>query len=96
MKKLLFILIPFLLFSCEKKKDIVPLNILTSQIEIQNTLSIMSFNIQILGKTKIAKQDVMKTIIDIIDDYDLIAIQEIRDASDITLTTLMKNDAIKL
>lgn len=88
---ILGILVVFFLFSCVKKepayKPLQAINATTGS-EI-NDLSIMSFNIQVFGKSKSSKHNVMETIIDIIDDYDLIAIQEIRDASNTTLTRLM-------
>jgi endonuclease/exonuclease/phosphatase family metal-dependent hydrolase len=52
-------------------------------------LKIGSFNIQIFGVTKAGKSDVMDVIVKIIHTYDVIAIQEIRDASQTTIPTLM-------
>ncbi len=49
------------------------------------TISIGTFNIQIFGKTKREKQDVMKKLVDIVDDYDVIAIQEFRDKTEKTI-----------
>ena len=90
MKKLIIgILSLFLLFSCEKKEPVQPIVIEAITDSETNNLSVMSFNIRIFGKTKSSKPEVMDVIIDIIDDHDLIAIQEIRDSSDQTLTTLM-------
>lgn len=40
-----------------------------------------SFNVQIFGKAKATNDEVYPVIVDIIDDYDIIAIQEIRDIS---------------
>jgi len=45
----------------------------------ENEISIGTFNIQIFGKTKREKDDVMKKLVDIVDDYDIIAVQEFRD-----------------
>lgn len=84
MKKLLLIL-AILLSSCVKEKIVYQD---TQSIE-QKEINIMSFNIQVFGRSKVSKPNVMKIIIDIIDDYDLIAIQEIRDNTDLTLTTLL-------
>lgn len=84
MKKLLLIL-AILLSSCVKEKIVYQ----DTQSVEQKEINIMSFNIQVFGRSKVSKPDIMKVIIDIIDDYDLIAIQEIRDATDLTLTTLL-------
>ena len=46
-----------------------------------DTLTIASFNIQIFGKTKSAKLDVMDTLVSIIQKYDLVAIQEVKNKS---------------
>jgi endonuclease/exonuclease/phosphatase family metal-dependent hydrolase len=52
-------------------------------------LKIGSFNIQVFGVTKAGKEDVMDTIAKIVHEYDIIAIQEIRDSSQTTIPTLM-------
>ncbi|MGM0609302.1 MAG: endonuclease/exonuclease/phosphatase family protein, partial [Candidatus Muiribacteriota bacterium] len=44
-------------------------------------ISIASFNIQIFGKTKASKDDVMDVLAKIIVNFDIVAIQEIRDIS---------------
>lgn len=90
MKKIILLLSVFLLFSCEKKQEIIYYadSHITSQ-QLQQELKILSFNIQIFGRSKAAKEDVMSVIIDIIDDYDLIAIQEVRDISGESLNILM-------
>lgn len=53
------------------------------------TLRIGSFNIQIFGITKASKPEVMDTLARIIRTYDIIAIQEIRDASQTALPALV-------
>ena len=45
------------------------------------TVTIATFNIQIFGKAKRAKPDVMAVLADIADEFDILAVQEIRDAS---------------
>ena len=45
------------------------------------TVTVGTFNIQIFGKAKRAKPDVMAVLADIADEFDILAIQEIRDAS---------------
>jgi|GEM_PF-4304305 len=42
-------------------------------------IKIASFNIQVFGRSKVKKEDVMKNLIEIIQDFDMVAIQEIRD-----------------
>lgn len=46
-----------------------------------NTILIASWNIQVFGKTKAAKPDVMAVIAQTIRQFDIVAIQEIRDKS---------------
>jgi deoxyribonuclease-1-like protein len=49
-------------------------------IRAAGTIRIASYNIQVFGKTKLAKPQVAQTIVDIIRKFDVVAIQEIRDA----------------
>jgi len=53
------------------------------------TLRIGAFNIQIFGVSKASKPEVMDILADIIRTYDVIAIQEIRDASQTALPALV-------
>jgi len=53
------------------------------------TLRVGAFNIQIFGTTKASKPEVMDVLADIIRTYDVIAIQEIRDASQTALPALV-------
>ena len=53
------------------------------------TLRIGAFNIQIFGISKASKPEVMSILADIIRTYDVIAIQEIRDASQTALPALV-------
>jgi len=55
-----------------------------------DTISIASFNIQILGKTKVSKAIVEEYLPQIIRQYDIVAIQELRDVSDETINTLKR------
>jgi endonuclease/exonuclease/phosphatase family metal-dependent hydrolase len=61
----------------------------------EETLSIASFNIQVYGKTKREKQEVMNVLTDIVEDYDICAIQEVRDAKEETIPYFLNqlNDA---
>ena len=51
-------------------------------------ISIASFNIQVFGKTKASKPEVMATIVNIISQFDVVAIQEIRDKSGTAIVKL--------
>ncbi|MBW3018841.1 endonuclease/exonuclease/phosphatase family protein [Candidatus Woesearchaeota archaeon] len=57
---------------------------------VPNTLTIGSFNIQTFGRAKRNKTEVMNVIKDIVEDFDLVAIQEIRDSSLETSGALLK------
>jgi len=56
---------------------------------INETLRIGAFNIQVFGVTKASKPEVMDVLASIIRTYDIIAIQEIRDASQTALPALV-------
>ena len=58
-----------------------PKNITTGANTQDDTISILSFNIQIFGKSKMNKPEVVEVLTDIINKFDLIAIQEVRDSS---------------
>ena len=53
-----------------------------------DTIKIASFNIQIFGKTKASKQEVMDILAQIIREFDIVAIQEIRDISGTAIIAL--------
>lgn len=52
---------------------------------VNETIKIASFNIQVFGKSKRAKDDVMDVLVNTIRKFDIVAIQEIRDKSETTL-----------
>jgi len=52
------------------------------------TLSIASFNIQVFGKTKAGNPETMAILADIISQFDIVAIQEIRDKSGTAMQSL--------
>ncbi|KAL0484216.1 DNASE1 [Acrasis kona] len=54
-----------------------------------NALNIGSFNIQVLGKTKMADNRVVDTIIEILSRYDIVLVQEVRDVTDDTVDNLL-------
>ncbi|PKL59054.1 MAG: hypothetical protein CVV34_00085 [Methanomicrobiales archaeon HGW-Methanomicrobiales-5] len=55
---------------------------------LNKTIKIASFNIQVFGKTKASKQDVVNVLSKIIRNFDIVAIQEIRDISQTSLPAL--------
>lgn len=55
----------------------------------QGAITIASFNIQIFGKTKAGKPEVMAELADIIRKYDIVAIQEIKDISEAVPTAFL-------
>ena len=46
-----------------------------------DSIKIASFNIQIFGQSKASDQEVMNILVQIIRNFDIVAIQEIRDAA---------------
>lgn len=82
MKKLIIVILSmFLFFSCnEEEPEVIYFTDAITGVQ-QETLDIISFNVRIFGQAKAAKPEVMQVIVDIIDDYDLISIQEMRDSS---------------
>ncbi|XP_039266308.2 uncharacterized protein LOC120341814 [Styela clava] len=54
-----------------------------------NPLFISFFNVQVFGKSKMSKPDVVKVLVDIVQRYDLIVIQEIRDIDEIAFPQLV-------
>jgi len=47
----------------------------------EETIKIASFNIQVFGRSKASKPEVMEVLASIISQFDIVAIQEIRDKS---------------
>jgi len=54
------------------------------------TAKIASFNIQIFGKTKSDKPEVMAVLINIVREFDIVLIQEIRDATEQTIPDIIQ------
>src|SRR3989338_426455 len=52
---------------------------------LDSTIKLASFNIEVFGKSKREKEDVMQALTDIVSQYDIIAIQEVRDSAEETL-----------
>ena len=59
------------------------------QLNDEETLRLGAFNIQVFGKSKAAKPEVMGVLGKIVCTYDVVAIQEIRDKSQTALSTLV-------
>lgn len=55
---------------------------------LDSKIKIASFNIQVFGKTKAEKQEVMAVLANIVRNFDIVAVQEIRDASQTALPAL--------
>ena len=85
---ILFIL--FSSFSCSTALDDVPQD-KPQDVPTPDTIKIASFNIQIFGQSKSSKQEVMDILVQIIRDFDIVAIQEIRDAAGTSIITLKKS-----
>ncbi len=58
-------------------------------VAAQDRVSIASFNLQIFGQSKVSKVDVLGEIASIIRQFDLVAIQEIRNKDETAILTLM-------
>lgn len=55
-----------------------------------STILIASFNIQVFGKSKMSKANIPHMIAEVVHQFDVVAIQEIRDASQQTIPQLMQ------
>ena len=80
MKRLIITIL--LIFSC---MTVYPLSKFT---ENDNSIMIATFNIQIFGRTKSSKNNVMEIITKIVSKFDIIAIQEIQDIRKVTARRL--------
>ena len=58
-------------------------------VEVE-TVKIAAFNIQIFGQAKSQKQDVMAVLRDVVREFDVVLIQEIRDASEQTIPNFVE------
>ena len=56
----------------------------------KSRISVSAFNIQIFGQSKAAKADVMDVLVKTIRNYDIVGVQEIRDASGTSLPALVE------
>ena len=60
-------------------------------VEERPTIEIASFNIQVFGRTKRQNDDVMAVLVNIVREFDVVLIQEIRDSSEQTAPYLLEN-----
>ena len=59
-------------------------------VEERTTIEIAAFNIQVFGKTKRQKDDIMAILVNIVREFDVVLIQEIRDSSEQTTPYLLE------
>jgi endonuclease/exonuclease/phosphatase family metal-dependent hydrolase len=55
----------------------------------ESSLKVAAFNIQIFGVSKMSKPDVVQSLVAILSEFDVVLIQEIRDASGISIMDLL-------
>ncbi|XP_070537345.1 deoxyribonuclease-1-like [Ptychodera flava] len=67
----------------------VVLLLAVSAYVVESSLHIAAWNIQVFGKTKMSKPDVVEVIVDVCLLYDIIAIQEVRDIDEIAVWELL-------
>lgn len=81
------------LTGCSETKNVEQPKTIEEKIstkENNETLKIASFNIQNFGQSKSKKQDVMNILVDIVNDYDICAIQEVSDKTEQTIPNFVK------
>ena len=98
------VLFTIFFYACRTQKPIVVQTKPTvEQTPIVTTLSIplkiATFNIQNFGKSKLAKSDIMDTLVTIIRAFDIVAVQEVSDVSNQTaglfLELINRNQVVK-
>jgi endonuclease/exonuclease/phosphatase family metal-dependent hydrolase len=77
----------FLLLSCTPKEKpapvaLAPVVVAPEAAPEQGSITVASFNIQIFGASKMAKPEVVTILTDIVSRYDVVAVQEVRSASE--------------
>lgn len=83
LKTILFVAVLFLSAGCttlSEKKSVAP---------DSKTITVASFNIQILGDSKISNPDIIQTLAKIVRKFDIVAIQEVRSVHDNIIPTLL-------
>lgn len=87
--KYVLLLIPFLIVACVGEFSLSEYPIKKEQLEISNdSLSVAGFNIQIFGKSKMDKELAVTYIPKIIQNFDIVAVQEVRDSSGTAIVEL--------
>ena len=61
----------------------------TTPVDTSNQLKVGAFNIQVFGVSKMSKPEVVSTLVKTVSRYDLVLIQEIRDAGGTVITDFM-------
>jgi deoxyribonuclease-1-like protein len=83
------IIASLLLYGCKKEEQKPAAHEAKKQtveeIADKNTIKIATFNIQIFGKAKREKDDVVKILEEIVKNFDVVAIQEVRDITETTI-----------
>jgi len=54
-----------------------------------DVIAVGAFNVQVFGKTKAAKNDVMDVLVDVIKQFDVVVIQEVRDSRELVADELL-------
>jgi endonuclease/exonuclease/phosphatase family metal-dependent hydrolase len=62
-----------------------------AQSPVDAQLNVASFNIQVFGQAKMSKPHVVEVLVKILIQYDIVLIQEIRDASDTAIHQLLRD-----
>jgi len=92
---ILFSLIIFLIFSLFLlvyfSEDLKTKSIENKQVKKEQTikLKVASFNIQVLGKSKLKKPEVVDKLVKILSRYDIVFVQELRDKSGLAIKKLL-------
>lgn len=87
---LIILAVLFILFfyACRTQKPVIQAKPVIEDIQIFDKpnipLKILTFNIQNFGKSKLAKSDIMDTLVAIVRAFDIVAVQEVSDASNKT------------
>ncbi|KAH3861844.1 hypothetical protein DPMN_024795 [Dreissena polymorpha] len=75
-----------MMFQCTRLLGLLSLSIIT---HVAIGLRIGAFNIQVFGRSKMGKPEVVSVLVDILSRYDIVLVQEIRDNSGEVITELV-------
>jgi deoxyribonuclease-1-like protein len=85
----LFLAMPFTVPSCNPQPVMQKINETINPEPVKTTMTIASWNLQIFGDSKVANTEVLDEIVNTIQKYDIMAIQEIRDEDQSSIPILM-------